>query len=101
MILDENLLYMISDSGIASCVDAKSGKVVWSERLGGSCSASPILADGKLYVINESGMVYILGAGEKFNLLSKNNLAERTLASPAAADGALFIRTDKNLFKFQ
>jgi len=46
-------------------------------------------------------MIYILGAGEKFNLLSKNNLAERTLASPAAADGALFIRTDKNLFKFQ
>ena len=101
MILDGDELYMISDGGIATCVDAKSGKAVWSERLGGSCSASPILADGKLYVINESGMVYVLDAGEKFNLLSKNNLNERTLASPAVADGALFIRTDKNLFKFQ
>ena len=101
MILDKNLLYMISDSGIASCIDAKSGKVIWSERLGGNCSASPLLADGKLYVINESGMIYVLEAGEKFTLLSKNNLAERTLASPAVADGALFIRTDKNLFKFQ
>ena len=101
LILDGDLLYMISDSGIASCVNAKSGEVIWSERLGGSCSASPILAAGKLYVINEAGMVYVLNTGKKFDLLSKKSLAERTLASPAVANGALFIRTEKTLFKFK
>lgn len=100
MLLSGEELYMVSDGGIASCVDAKSGSVHWSERLGGSCSASPILAGEKLYVINESGVIYVLKTGKQFNLLTKSSIEERTLASPAVADGALFIRTEKNLYKF-
>ena len=92
---------MISDSGIANCVDAKSGKAHWSERLGGSCSASPILADGKLYVINEAGIVFILKTGTEFKLISKASLGEKTLASPAAAGGTLCIRTEKHLWNFE
>ena len=101
MVLTGNELFMVSDGGIASCVDAKSGEVHWSERLGGGCSASPILANGKLYVVNEAGTVYVVDAGKEFNVLSKKSLGERSLASPAVADGALFIRTTGHLWRFQ
>ncbi len=101
MLLSGDELYMVSDGGVASCVNAKSGSVHWSERLGGSCSASPILAGEKLFVINESGVIYILKTSKQFNLLSKSSIEERTLASPAVADDALFIRSEKNLYKFQ
>ena len=100
MLLSGDELYMVSDGGIASCVDAKSGSVHWSERLGGSCSASPILAGEKLYVISESGVIYVLKTGKQFNLITKSSIEERTLASPAVAGGALYIRTEKNLYKF-
>jgi len=92
---------MVSDGGIASCVDAKTGRVIWSERLGGGYSASPIYADGKLYFTSEAGVVTVLLAGRNFTLLSKNPLGERTLASPAVSDDALFIRTAGHLWKFQ
>ncbi|HCU86248.1 MAG TPA: serine/threonine protein kinase [Verrucomicrobiales bacterium] len=101
MVLTGNELFMVSDGGIASCVDAKSGEVHWSERLGGGCSASPILANGKLYVVNEAGTVYVVDAGKEFNVLSKKSLGERSLASPAVADDALFIRTTEHLWRFQ
>ncbi len=101
MILDGNLLYMISDGGIASCIDAKTGKPFWSERLGGSFSASPILVDGKLYCVNETGDVFVVKAGKKFALISKKSLGEKSLASPAVADAALFIRTAKHLWRFE
>lgn len=101
MLLVADELYMVSDGGIGSCVEAKTGKVIWSERIGGAHSASPIYADGKLYFANEAGVVTVLAAGRKFSVLSKNDLGERTLASPAVADGALFIRTAGHLWRFQ
>jgi len=100
MLLDGDELYMVSDGGIASCVDAKRGTVHWSERLGGSYSASPILAGGKMYFVNEAGVISILATGKKFKLLVKNDLNEKSLASPAVADDALFIRTVGHLWCF-
>ena len=101
MLLVGDELYMVSDGGIASCVEAKTGKVIWTERLGGGHSASPIYADRKLYFSNEAGVVTVLEEGRKFRVLAKNDLGERTLASPAVADGALFIRTAGHLWRFQ
>ena len=101
MLLEGDELYMVSDGGIASCVDAKRGTVYWNERLGGSYSASPILAGGKIYFVSEAGVANVISIGKKFKLLAKNDLGERSLASPAVADGALFIRTAKHLWKFQ
>ncbi|HXJ58960.1 MAG TPA: PQQ-binding-like beta-propeller repeat protein [Verrucomicrobiae bacterium] len=92
-------LYVVSDGGIASCVEAKTGRVRWQERLGGNYSASPIHAGGRVYCTNEEGTTVVLKAGAKFEILATNALGERTLASPAAADGALFIRTENHLFK--
>jgi outer membrane protein assembly factor BamB len=92
-------LYCVSDSGIASAVEAKTGTVVWSERLGGDFSASIVYADGRLYFQNESGVGFVVKPGRTFELLSKNDLGERTLASYAVDDGALFIRTAGHLYR--
>ena len=92
-------IYFVSDAGIATCADARTGEVHWSERLGGNFSASPIAAEGRIYFQNEAGVGYVVNAAPKFELLATNDLAERSLASFAVADGALFIRTEKHLWK--
>jgi outer membrane protein assembly factor BamB len=94
-------LYMVSDSGTAICLDAKTGDVHWQQRLGGAYSASPLYGDGKIYFQSEQGVGTVIKAGTKFEQLAKNDLAERTLASYAAIDGALFIRTEKSLYKIE
>ena len=92
-------LYFVSDAGIASCVDARTGAVHWSERLGGDFSASPIFADGRIYFQNESGMGFVVKPGRTFQVLARNDLGERSLASYAVTDGTLFIRTAEHLFR--
>lgn len=92
-------LYFVSDAGIASCVDARTGAVHWSERLGGNFSASPVFADGKLWFQNEEGIGYVVKPGKTFELFAKNDLGERTLASYAVTDGALFIRSAGSLWR--
>jgi outer membrane protein assembly factor BamB len=94
-------VYVVSDRGIASCLDARTGKVHWQERIGGDYSASPLYASGKVYFQSEDGTGVVVKAGKTFELVGKNPLGERTLASYAVADGALFIRTDKHLYRFQ
>jgi outer membrane protein assembly factor BamB len=92
-------LYMVSDGGIASCLDAKTGVVHWSERVGGNFSSSPIDANGRIYFQNEEGIATVVAAGKKFEVLAKNDLGERTLASYAVAEDALFIRTASHLWR--
>jgi outer membrane protein assembly factor BamB len=94
-------LYMLSDAGIASCLDAKTGKAHWQERIGGNCSASPVYADGRIYFQNEEGLGVVIEAGKEFRKLAGNPLNERTLASYAVGDGALFIRSEKHLYRVQ
>jgi outer membrane protein assembly factor BamB len=91
-------LYMVSDAGIASCIDARSGKVHWQERVGGNYSASPVYADGKIYLQSEEGKGVVLKAGKEFRKLAENALEEKTLASYAVGDGTLFIRTAEHLY---
>jgi outer membrane protein assembly factor BamB len=92
-------LYTISDNGVASCLKARTGQVYWQERLGGSYSASPLFAGGKVYFQSEQGTGVVLQAGKEFKLLAKNPLDERSLASAAVADGALFLRTETRLYR--
>jgi outer membrane protein assembly factor BamB len=99
LLLNGKELYMISDNGVASCLDAPTGAVHWQQRLGGNYSASPLLADDKLYFQSEEGTGVVLQASKVFKLLAKNSLDERTLATFAAADGSLFIRTEKHLYR--
>jgi outer membrane protein assembly factor BamB len=92
-------LYFVSDAGVASCLDARTGKVHWSERLGGALSASPVAAENRLYFLNEEGTCYVVSADTTFNVLSTNELGERTLASPAVMDGALILRSESHLWR--
>jgi outer membrane protein assembly factor BamB len=94
-------VYMVSDGGVASCLDAKTGEVYWSERIGGNYSASPILCDDKIYFTSEEGQGTVVAAAHEFKVLQKNDLKEKTFASFAAVDGALFVRTEKNLYRFE
>jgi outer membrane protein assembly factor BamB len=94
-------LYCVSDNGIATCVDARTGTEHWRERLGGGFSASPLAADGRIYFQNESGEAIVVAAGKTFTELARNRLAEgeRTFASYAVDGPALLIRTESNLYR--
>jgi outer membrane protein assembly factor BamB len=94
-------LYMVSDGGMASCVDAKTGKVHWQQPLERHYSASPLAADGKIYFQSEEGVGTVIKAGKQFEQVARNDLGEHALASFAAADGALFIRTEKGLYRIE
>jgi outer membrane protein assembly factor BamB len=94
-------LYFVSDSGIMTSADAKSGKVHWQERVGGNYSASPVFADGKIFVQSEEGVGSVLQTGKVFKVLATNDVKERTLASYALDDGAIFIRTANHLFRIR
>jgi outer membrane protein assembly factor BamB len=94
-------LYLVSDGGIASCLDARTGRVYWQERLGGAFSASPVHAGGRVYFQSEDGVGTVLKAGRRFERVARNALEERTLASYAAVDGALFLRTAKHLYRIE
>jgi len=98
LLLDGSEVYMVSDSGMATCLDALTGRAHWQERLGGNFSASPLLAEGRIYLQSEEGVGTVLRAGKQFQKLAINPLGERSLASYAAADGSLFIRTAQNLY---
>jgi outer membrane protein assembly factor BamB len=93
-------LYFVSDTGIASCVDAKTGERHWMERLDGNFSASPVLANGHVLFLNETGEATWVQASREFRILGKNTVPGRTFATPAFADGAMYLRTDESLYKY-
>ena len=101
-ILVGNELYIVNDrSGVATCLDALTGKELWKERVGGSYSASPTHADGRIYFSNREGETTVLEAGRTPKQLARNKLDGRHMASFAAVDGAFFIRTDKALYRIE
>lgn len=91
-------LFAVTDGGMLTCLRAASGEIVWQERLGGTFSASPIAAAGRIYLVSDEGETTVFEAGSKFKLLAKNPLGERVQASPAVSQGRVFIRTEKHLF---
>lgn len=95
-------IYTIRDGGLFSCFNSENGKVYFRERLGtsGSYFASPIEANGKIYVASRNGIVTVLEAGNKFKILAKNDLKELITATPAVVDNKLYVRTDKALYAF-
>jgi outer membrane protein assembly factor BamB len=99
MIVAGQELYFVSDSGIASCLDAKTGTLHWSMRLGGDFSASPVCAEGRIYFQNETGVGYVVRASPQFELISKNDLGEAS--SYAVANNRLYIRTANHLWAIE
>jgi len=90
-------LYTINDFGIATCLDAATGKLIWQDRLRDKFSASPIEAGGLLYFPSEAGVTYVLRAGDTFDVVAENDLGSPILASPAVAGSRIILRTRDEL----
>jgi outer membrane protein assembly factor BamB len=96
-----DLIFLVSDNGIATCRDAKTGDIHWRKRLGGTYSASPLYADGRVYFPSETGDCAVVAASDKFEEIAENVLGEATLASYAVDDRALLIRTADHLYRIE
>lgn len=92
-------LYAVNDAGVATCWDAKTGEIRWQERLEGNYAAAPVVADGKVYFLSETGVGTVVAARPEFARLATNRLEERSLASMAVAENSLFVRTERALYR--
>ena len=94
----QDRVYTFNSVGVV-CGDAADGKLLWDQRIAGPMSASPVAGDGKLYLVNEKGTTVVLEAGDQPRILARNQLDDETiLATPAIADGAIFLRSDAHLY---
>lgn len=94
-------LYIVNDNGLATCLDAKTGKTHWRARLGGSYLASPLYGDGRIYFLNDSGQTTLIQAGKQFTRLAQNQIDGVTVASMAVAGRSIFIRTESHLYRIE
>ena len=92
-------LYVVTDGGIATCLDARTGATIWQQRLGGTYSASPVFAGGGIYFPAEQGVTTVIAPGREFRRLATNRLDGGLLASMAVSSGSLFLRTDNHLYR--
>jgi outer membrane protein assembly factor BamB len=101
LLLVDDLIYMNNDGGIVTTVEAKTGQEVWSERIGGNYSASPIFANGHCYFFSEEGKTTVLAPGREFKKVAENKLEGGFMASPAVTDNALILRTKTHLYRVE
>ena len=97
----DDLLYMTTDAGVASAVEARTGQVVWTGRFGGTHSASPVYADGRVYFFSEDGETVVIEAGRTFKVLAKNQLGDGFMASPAITGKAFILRSRTYLYRVE
>ena len=98
-VLVNDLLFMAADHGVVSCLNAKTGQLIWMERVAGSCSPSMLYSNGKIFLTDETGKTFIFDADKKFNLIATNDLEEQTLASPVVCNDSILIRTEMGLWR--
>lgn len=100
-LLVDGLIYTAAEESFVTCLEAATGKVVWTERIGGKFAASPIYADGRLYFFDQQGTTTVLKPGRTFEVLAKNTLADGFMASPAVSGKAFFLRTRTHLYRIE
>ena len=100
MLLYRNLLYNVNWNGTVNCLDPVSGKEVYNAKLGSSKSfiASPVASDGRIYIVDEEGTIYIISDGKTFKLLAEIPMSDICMTAPALTDGMIFFRTQNNIF---
>ena len=96
-----DFLFLVNDLGVASCVEAKTGRIVWQSRMRGRYSASPIAAPGRAYFFNQNATATVLEPGPSYKVLAVNQLDGELMASPAVAGRALFLRTETHLYRIE
>lgn len=92
-------LYVVSDKGIGTCINAKTGETNWTERLDGNYSSSPVYANQRVLFLNENGLATWVKPGKEYEKLGTNEVPGRTFATPAFSHGAMYLRTDEFLYK--
>jgi outer membrane protein assembly factor BamB len=92
---------MINDGGVASCVEARTGQVVWTARVGGSFTASPVWVSGRVYLFSEEGKTTVIEAGRQYKVLAESEMGDGFMATPAVAGKALFLRTRTHLYRVE
>jgi outer membrane protein assembly factor BamB len=100
-LLVDGLIYMASEESFVTCVEAATGKVIWTERIGGQYAASPIYADGRLYFFSQDGTTTVLKPGRTLEVLATNKLASGFMASPAVDSKAFYLRTKTDLYRVE
>ncbi len=98
-LLIDDLLFLLDDSGVVTCVESKTGEEVWKERIGGNFSASSIYADGRIYCFSEQGKTIVLKPGRKLEILAESQLDSGFMASPAVSGKSLILRTKSHLYR--
>ncbi|MEI6900801.1 MAG: PQQ-binding-like beta-propeller repeat protein, partial [Bacteroidota bacterium] len=94
----DQYLFLATSYGTVACYDAKSGTKFWEHEFGNQTYSSPILAEGKIYLMNSKGVMYIFKADKTFSLVGQPQLGEGSFCTPAFRDGRIFIRVERNLF---
>jgi hypothetical protein len=94
-------LYVVQDNGIMAAYESRTGRQVYKARIGAGAtfSSSPWASNGKIFCLSEDGDTYVIQAGDEYKLLAQNNIGEMCLATPAIADGSLFLRTMTKLYR--
>jgi outer membrane protein assembly factor BamB len=100
-LLDGERIYMVSDNGVISCINALDGSELWRQRLRGTFSASPVLADGRIYLLNETGETTIVQSANQYVEVARNRVEDATLASLAFDEGAMFLRSETALYRIE
>jgi outer membrane protein assembly factor BamB len=102
LLLVDDLLYGTTHRGYAVCFEAKTGKTIWTKRIGSAYSASPVYADGRIYIFNERRGTTVIKPGRTFKELATNTFGKtRIMSSPAISGKAIFLRTEKHLYRIE
>ena len=101
ILLVGDVIYMVNDGGIVGAVEAKTGELVWRGRVDGTYSASPLFANGRLYLFNEDGKTTVLEAGRELKVLAENFLEDGFMSSPAVDGRALYLRTRTHVYRIE
>jgi len=101
MLLIDDELYFVTDKGIGMCLDARTGAENWKERIEGNYSASPLFANGRIYLFSQNGKTVVVNASKQFEKVAESTLDGGFMASPAVAGDALFVRTDTHLYRIE
>jgi outer membrane protein assembly factor BamB len=100
-VLVGGLLFMADERGVATCLDARTGTVVWEKRMGGEHNASALYAEGRVYFFDTKAATHVVQADRKGQLLGRNLLDDGCMASPAIAGKALYVRTKTHLYRIE
>lgn len=100
-ILVDGLIYSAAEESFVTCIEAATGQIVWTERVGGKYASSPVYAEGRLYFFDQDGTTTVLKPGRKLEILSKNTLGAGFMASPAVSGNAFFLRTRTHLYRIE